>query len=307
MNLYMNIQMGFRYGSLVEDYYTGYLLQCEGWRSIFCNPERAAFLGDSPVTLNDILGQCKRWMIGLLDVLLSRRSPMTYGIRKLGLFTSFTYTIYAIWPLLCIPMTIYAFIPQLALLHGISIFPEISDPMFGLYIFLFVGANAKDLLDFVLEKGTLERWWNSQRIWMIYGLSSFLFGCTEYILSSLGITVPGFDVTSKLQDDELRKRYEQGSFEFGVASPMFVPIIMTAIINLISFIVGLNEVFRRGILEYDSNINGLILQIMLSCFVVINCKPIYEAMLFRSNKGRMSTKITLIGAFLASILCLLAW
>ncbi|KAK8493773.1 hypothetical protein V6N12_017871 [Hibiscus sabdariffa] len=53
-------KMGFRYGSLVEDYYTGYRLQCEGWKSVFCNPERAAFLGDVPITLVDVaLGYLK--------------------------------------------------------------------------------------------------------------------------------------------------------------------------------------------------------------------------------------------------------
>uniref|UniRef100_A0A803L568 Cellulose synthase-like protein G3 n=1 Tax=Chenopodium quinoa TaxID=63459 RepID=A0A803L568_CHEQI len=175
---------------------------------------------------------------------------------------------------------------------------KISDPRFLLYIFLFIGANGKDLIDFLLEKGTFERWWNAQRMLMICGLSSFLFGCIDYALGSLGITIRGFDVTSKLQDNELSKRYDQGTFEFGVASPMFVPMTMAAIINLISFVMGVLGVFRKGM----ENMEGLILQILLSGFVVINCWPLYQAMVFRSDKGRMPTKITLIAAFLASIL-----
>ncbi|KMS97558.1 hypothetical protein BVRB_5g125820 [Beta vulgaris subsp. vulgaris] len=297
------IKLGFRYGSLVEDYYTGYRMQCEGWRSIFCSPKRSAFLGDSPVTLIDLLSQCKRWTNGLLDVLFSRYSTITFGFQKMGLLMSFAYTYYAIWPILCIALTIYAFIPQLALLKGISTFPQISDPRFLLYVFLFIGANGKDLLDFHLENGTFERWWNSQRMWMICGLSSFLFGCIDYTLSSLGISVRGFDLTSKVQDDELSKRYDQGTFEFGVASPMFVPMTMAAIINVASFVMGSIGLFRSGI----RNMEGLILQILLSGFVVINCWPVYEAMVFRSDNGRMSTKITLIAAFLTSIMCLLAY
>lgn len=175
---------------------------------------------------------------------------------------------------------------------------QISDPWFLLYIFLFIGANGKDLIEYLLEKGTFERWWNAQRMWMICGLSSFLFGCIDYTLSSLGITVRGFDITSKLQDDELSKRYDQGTFEFGVASPMFVPMTMAAIINLVSFVMGLVGVFRSGV----GNMEGLILQILLSGFVVSNCWPVYEAMVFRSDKGKMPTKITLIAVFLASIL-----
>lgn len=284
------IKFGFRYGTLVEDYYTGFRMQCEGWRSIFCNPKRPAFLGDSPVTLIDLLSQCKRWMNGLLDVLFSKYSLITFGAQKMGLLMSFTYMHYALWPILSIPLTIYAFIPQLALLKGISMFPKISDPMFVIYIFLFIGANGKDLLDFLLEKGTLERWWNSQRIWMICGLSSFLFGCIEYTLSSLGISVRGFDITSKLQDNELIKRYDQGTFEFGVAAPMFVPMTMAAIINLASFVMGLTGVFRKGM----ENMEGLILQILLSGFVVINCWPLYEAMVLRSGHHHHHLEATII-------------
>lgn len=193
---------------------------------------------------------------------------------------------------------------MILLINGQSrILVQISDPRFLLYVFLFIGANGKDLLDFHLENGTFQRWWNSQRMWMICGLSSFLFGCIDYTLSSLGIAVRGFDLTSKVQDDELSKRYDQGTFEFGVASPMFVPMTMAAIINVVSFVVGSIGLFRSGI----RNMEGLILQILLSGFVVINCWPVYEAMVFRSDNGRMSTKITLIAAVLTSITCLLAY
>jgi len=174
----------------------------------------------------------------------------------------------------------------------------VTDPWFLLYIFLYLGASGKDLLDFVLEKGTFERWWNSQRMWMISGVTCFLFGCLEYALSSLGIAVAGFNVTSKVQDDELKKRYDQGVFEFGVASPMFVPLTMAAIINLISFVVGFMGILTRGMVTME----GLILQILLSGFVMMNCWPIYEAMVFRSDKGRMPTKTTLTAAFLVAFL-----
>ncbi|KAE8697607.1 Cellulose synthase-like protein G1 [Hibiscus syriacus] len=60
-------KIGFRYGSLVEDFFTGFRLQCEEWRSIFCNPEKAAFLGNAPINFRDFLGQNKRWQIGLLE------------------------------------------------------------------------------------------------------------------------------------------------------------------------------------------------------------------------------------------------
>nr|GFA62237.1 cellulose synthase-like protein G3 [Tanacetum cinerariifolium] len=38
-------EIGFRYGTLTEDTYTSFRLHCEGWKSVFCNPKRAAFVG----------------------------------------------------------------------------------------------------------------------------------------------------------------------------------------------------------------------------------------------------------------------
>lgn len=120
-----NGQMGFRYGSLVEDYYTGYRLQCEGWKAIFCNPSRPAFLGDIPITLNDALSQNKRWCIGLLEVAFSKYNPVSFGSRAMGPLMGLSYAHYAFWPILSIPITIYTFLPPIALMNGVSIFPKV--------------------------------------------------------------------------------------------------------------------------------------------------------------------------------------
>ncbi|KAK4843413.1 hypothetical protein QYF36_007762 [Acer negundo] len=183
---------------------------------------------------------------------------------------------------------------KLALLNGVTIFPKVSEPLFFLYTFLFLGAYGQEFLDFVLEGETFGKWWNDQRIWMIKGLSSYLFGFTEYLLNSLGISALGFNVTSKVVDDELGKRYDQEIFEFGAPSPMFVPIIMAAILNFFSFSWGLLKIIR-GV----GDMQGQFLQMLLSGFVMVNCWPIYEAIVFRSDKGKLPTKVTVIATFLA--------
>ncbi|XP_058223179.1 cellulose synthase-like protein G3 isoform X2 [Rhododendron vialii] len=286
-------KVGFRYGSLVEDYYTGYRLQCEGWRSVFCHPNRPAFLGDVPINLNDVLNQNKRWSVGLLEVAFSKYSPVTFGVRAMGPIMGHCYAHSAFWPIWSIPLTIYAFLPQLALLNGVSIFPKVSDTWFFLYAFLFLGAYAQDCLDFILCEGTFRRWWSDQRMWMLRGVTSYLFGLIEFLTKCLGIATHGFNLTSKVLDGEQSKRYDQGTFEFGVESPMFVPLSTAAIVNLIAFFGGLVRVFRGG--DFD----GLFVQIFLAGFVVVNCWPIYEAMVLRTDKGRMPTKTTLISTFLA--------
>ncbi|RVW19648.1 Cellulose synthase-like protein G3 [Vitis vinifera] len=246
-------KMGFRYGSLVEDMYTSYMLQCEGWKSIFCHPKRPAFLGNSPTNFHDFLNQTRRWSIGLLEVAFCKYSPITYGTRTINLLSGLCFAYYSFWPIWSIPITIYAFLPQLALLNYVSIFPKMSDPW----------------------------WWNNQRVWMMRGLSSFSIGSVEYILKSIGISTFGFNVTSKAVEEEQSKRYKKGMFEFGVASPLFLPLTTAAIINLVSFLWGIAQIFRQGRIE------DLLLQILLVGFAMVNCWPIYEAMVLRADEAKM--------------------
>ena len=116
--------MGFRYGSLVEDLYTGYRLHCQGWKSIFCQPQRAAFLGNIPISLLEALNQVKRWAVGHLQFSFSKYSPLTFGIQAMG-GMSLDYIQYGFLPLWSVSITIYTFLPQLTLLNGIYIFPKV--------------------------------------------------------------------------------------------------------------------------------------------------------------------------------------
>nr|XP_043629656.1 cellulose synthase-like protein G3 isoform X2 [Erigeron canadensis] len=288
--------LGFRYGSLVEDYFTGYRLQCEGWESIFCHPSRPAFLGDVPISLIDAVSQTKRWAIGLLEVAFSEYVPLVFGSRCMGFVMGLCYAHYAFWPIWSIPITIYSFLPQIALLNGLNIFPKVTDPWFLLYVFLFFGAYGQDCYDFILFESTYKRWWNDQRIWLIRGLSPYLFGLIEYTFRHLGIATQGFNVTSKVQDDEQSKRYDQGLMEFGVHSPMFIPLTTASIVNLFALIFGILQ------MSSFTNLEKLFAQFFIAFFGVLNSWPVYEAML-RSDKGRIPIKTIIISMCLASILC----
>lgn len=124
------MQIGLRYRSLSEDYYTGYRLQCDGWKSVLCHPDRPAFLGDIPITLIDVLNQNKRWSVGPLDVTISKYCPLTYGVSKIGFLMAYGYAYNAFWSSLSIPITVYAFLPQLALLARVSIFPKVRNALY---------------------------------------------------------------------------------------------------------------------------------------------------------------------------------
>ncbi|CAN6445231.1 unnamed protein product [Victoria cruziana] len=130
-------KIGFRYGSLSEDFYTGFNMQCEGWRSVFYSPEEPSFVGNFPATLNDLLSQCRRWSLGLLQAGFScSKCPITYGIRRASFITGMSYAHNAFWPLWSIPITIYALIPQFALLLGVPLFPKVTF-LFVSYIYIY--------------------------------------------------------------------------------------------------------------------------------------------------------------------------
>ncbi|EOA16068.1 hypothetical protein CARUB_v10004202mg [Capsella rubella] len=291
-------KIGFRYGSLVEDYYTGYRLHGEGWRSVFCNPKRAAFRGDAPKSLIDVVSQQKRWAIGLFEVAFSRYSPITYGVKSMGLM-GLAYCQYAFWGFWSLPILVYGFLPQLALLYGVSVFPKSSDPWFWLYIVLFLGAYAQDLLDFVLEGGTYGGWWNDQRMWSIRGFSSHVFGSIEFALKALNLSTHGFTLTSKTNDDEEQsKRYEKEIFDFG-SSSMFLPMTTAAIVNLLAFVWGLYGLLAWG--------EGFVLELMLASFAVVNCLPIYEAMMLRNDDGKLSKRICFLAGIFTFVLIVLGY
>jgi len=163
-------------------------------------------------------------------------------------------------------------------------------------MFLFVGAYRQDFLEFILDGGTIKQWWNDQRMWHMRGLTCHLFGSMEFFLKSTGISGFGFNVTSKALDDEQSKRYEEGLFEFGVHSPMFVVLTLAAIINLVSLVHG--SIVQ--ILVGGNNLEGMFVQILIAGFGVVNCWPIYEAIALRSDNGRMPIKTTLLASLLAA-------
>ncbi|KAL4569579.1 hypothetical protein LXL04_025220 [Taraxacum kok-saghyz] len=289
-------EIGFRYGTLVEDAYTSYRMQCLGWKSVVCKPTRDAFLGNMPVGLNDFLSQSSRWYMGLLQIALCKYSPITFGMKYMNPLQALCCAYLQFRSFWSIPITIYAIMPQIALLNASCIFPKVSDPWFSLYAFLFLGAYGKSLLNYLVAGSTYRKWWSYQRMWLIHGCSTYLFSFFDWLVTSLGMSTFEFNVTSKVLDSEMTKRYEQGIFTFGVDSPVFVSINVAAIVNLFAFLVGIKQVLIDGRFE------ELFGQLCIAGFGVVNGWPIYEGMVFRSDKGKMPVITTLKSACLALVI-----
>ncbi|KAL8266671.1 hypothetical protein R6Q59_004015 [Mikania micrantha] len=298
-NTKWGLEIGFRYGVLVEDIYTGYWLHCLGWRSVTCNPTRAAFLGKVAITLSDVLSQSNRWYLGLLQAGLNKFGPITYGVKFLNPLQAMCYSHYYFRAFWGIPAIIYSFLPQLALINLLPLFPKVSDPWFSLYAFLFLAAHGKDLLDHMLAGSRFINWWNCRRMFLIIGCSSYLYSILDWILTSIGMSTWEFNVTNKVSDTELKKRYEKGVFEFGEESSLLLILCITAMVNLFAFLIGIMKV-----LTDNERFEELFVQLFIAGFGVVNSWPIYEGMVLRSDNGKVPTKTTWKSVCFASVICL---
>lgn len=123
---YVCLQVGFLYGTVCEDVHTGFILHCNGWNSVYCDPPKPQFLGNSTTNLNDLLTQGIRWSSGLLENGSSMFCPLIYGPQRMSLLQSLCFASATYLPLYCLPLWCFAIVPQLCLVHGISLYPKVT-------------------------------------------------------------------------------------------------------------------------------------------------------------------------------------
>ncbi|KAL4340603.1 hypothetical protein GQ457_08G005710 [Hibiscus cannabinus] len=121
----------------------------------------------------------------------------------------------------------------------------------------------------------------------------------------LGYSKSAFVVTPKVADRDVSSRYEQELMEFDDSSPMFDVLASLAMLNLF----GIFGVVKKLASDVDhrelSDRFGL--QILLSLLLVALNWPVYKAMFYRKDKGRMPASVTyksIIYALLVSTLTL---
>ncbi|XP_020264375.1 cellulose synthase-like protein E6 isoform X2 [Asparagus officinalis] len=294
-------EVGLKYGFPVEDIITGLTIQCKGWRSICHNPSRKGFLGMAPTTLEQTLVQHKRWGEGNFQISLSKHCPIIQGHGKIKLGLQFAYSIYGLWAPNSLPTFYYLIVPPLCLLKGISLFPKVSSPWFTTFAYVIVAKNTYAAAESLLCGDTFSGWWNSQRMWVYKRLTSYLYGVSDTIIKLLGFSKSSFTITSKVADGDESKRYENEVMEFGSSSPMFRIIATIAVLNLGCLLGG---VMRLLVYEGVARLNDYFAQLILCGSMVAINVPVYGAMFFRKDKGRIPPSITFASLCLAMATCL---
>ncbi|CAK9165443.1 unnamed protein product [Ilex paraguariensis] len=270
-----------------------------GWTSIYCDPQRPAFLGSATTNLNDMLVQGTRWNSGLLDVCLSRFCPIVYGLSRMSILETMCYAYLSFQPFYCLPVWCLGTIPQLCLLNGIPIYPKVSSPWFVMFSLVFISLLVKYLWDVLYSGGTIQTWWREWRVWMIKSVTAYSYGSLYTVLKLLGLKEASFQPTNKVADEEQFRRYQMGVFDFQTSTMLLAPLVSLLIINMASFTWGIARVI------VSSGWREMFGQIFLSCFILIVNYPFIEGMILRKDSGCIPPNVILLSAVFSLIfLCL---
>ncbi|CAA0817452.1 Cellulose synthase-like protein G1 [Striga hermonthica] len=284
------LEAGARYNTVVEDSMTSLILHCKGWISVWVDPARPCFQGTCPTNLNDMLVQQTRWAFGLLRMTLSKFSPLIYGPPRMSIFQSMCYAALTMDPLYVFPFFGLGLIPQICLLHGISLYPQVSDPFFLVFAFLFLSSQVKHVQEVVSYRDPLRTSLYDLRVWMMKSGSCYLYATLNAFLNLFGLNEADFSLTSKVPDDEETKRHKDGVYDFQTSPQLLVPMCTVYILNLVSFIVWTTRVFRGDVGAKEA----LFGQAALALFGIGVNYHLFEGMVLRADKGRISPFVTVL-------------
>ncbi|XP_027932410.1 cellulose synthase-like protein E1 isoform X1 [Vigna unguiculata] len=295
-------EMGLLYGCSLEDVMTGLSIKCRGWKSVFYNPQKRAFLGVAPNTLPQALVQHKRWSEGCFQILLSKHSPAWYAYGFISPGLQMAYCYYNLWVFLSWPTLYYCIIPSLYLLKGIPLFPQMSSPWFIPFAYVILGDSSYCLMEFLWSGGTIKGWWNELRIWLYKRTSSYVFAFVDTILKCFGFQESSFVVSAKVAEEEVSQRYEKEIMEFGNPSPMLTLLATLALLNLFCLLgMFFKQVFinEEGLRIFDA----MGLQVLLSGVLVLINLPVYQGLFLRKDEGRLPNSVAAKSTGLALAAC----
>ncbi|CAH9137326.1 unnamed protein product [Cuscuta epithymum] len=273
--------VGYRYFSVVEDAITSLELHCDGWISVYINPSNPCFLGASTNNLNDTLVQQTRWAFGLMQMGLSRFTPLIYGPLRMSILQSMWYGALVLDSLSTIPFYGLSIIPPICLLYCIPLYPQVSNPFFYAFAFAFVSSQLKHVQEvFSFRDHSFMNALYELRVWMMKLGTCYFYALINSILNKFGLHEANFNLTNKVVDDENVMLYEREIYDFRALPMLLVPLCCIYILNLACFIIGVTRIYGKG--------DELLAQVALSLFGLVVNYHLLDGMFLRKDNGRIS-------------------
>ncbi|XP_056171014.1 cellulose synthase-like protein H1 isoform X2 [Syzygium oleosum] len=290
-------KIGWMYGSTTEDILTGLAIHTKGWRSLYCSPNPPAFLGCAPSGGPASMTQQKRWATGLLEVLVSKKSPI-YGtlFGHLHFRQCLAYLWLLIRALRSIPEFLYALLPAYCIMTNSHFLPKGQEPAILIPATIFVIYNLYCLYEYFITELSIREWWNNHRMQWITSACAWSFGLLSVVLKLLGLSETVFEVTKKEQSASSDgTSAELGRFTFD-ESPVFIPGTALLLVHLTAILTML-----PGLRPQASKNNGFGLgEVACTVWVVLCFWPFFRGIF---GKGKYGIPVTTImkGSILTTI------
>ncbi|KAL5197949.1 hypothetical protein ABZP36_001461 [Zizania latifolia] len=221
--------VGWVYNIATEDVATGFRMHRQGWRSVYCSMEPAAFRGTAPINLTERLYQILRWSGGSLEMFFSHSNALLAS-RRLHPLQRLAYLNMSIYPIVTVFILAYNLFPVMWL---ISEQYYIQQP-FGTYIIYLIGVIAM-----IHVIGMFEVWWSgitlldwcrNEQFYMI-GATGVYPTAVLYMLLKL-VTGKGiyFRLTSKQTASSSRDKFADLYTVRWV--PLLIPTIVVIAVNV---------------------------------------------------------------------------
>ncbi|GKV17638.1 hypothetical protein SLEP1_g28112 [Rubroshorea leprosula] len=295
-------KVGWIYGSTTEDILTSLIIHNKGWMTIYVAPDPPAFLGCAPSVGPVAMTQQKRWSTGLLEVLVSRNSPIFGFLTAKRQFRQcLAYVFLLSWSIESIPELCYAALPAYCIIANSHFLPKVHEPAICIPVAIFVLYNLYTLLEYLKTGLSFRVWWNNQRMARIAATNAYLFGVLGVLLKFLGLSETVFEVTPKDQptDDDVSEANTEFTFN---EMPLFVPgtaVLLVHITSMFTILSGL----RRPV----SGENGVgPLEVLCSIWVILCFWPFLKG-LFRKGKYGIPLPTIFKSAALALVFVNLCW
>ncbi|XP_075489145.1 quillaic acid 3-O-glycosyltransferase CSL1-like [Primulina tabacum] len=271
-------EIGYSYECLLESTFTGYLMHCKGWKSVYLYPNRPCFLGCTTIDMKDALIQLMKWASGLVQVGLSRFSPLTYGTSRMSILQSMCYAYFALSHFFSVACLLYGTVPQLCFLAGVPLYPKVTSPWFAAFATVFLSSLAQHLYEVLSSGSSIGTMWNEERIWMIKSVTACLFGCLDVLMKYIGLARANFRLTNKSVEKEKLEKYKKGELDFQGAKMFMIPLTMLVLLNLGCFVGGMKGLINKG------NVGEMLGQGLLSSYILVLSRPILEGLIPKVGK-----------------------
>nr|GME14451.1 cellulose synthase-like protein H1 [Ipomoea batatas] len=232
-------KVGWMYGSTTEDVLTGLSIHSKGWKSAYCVPDPPGFLGSAPTGGPAALTQQKRWATGVMEILISKKSPIISTLfRRLQFRQCLGYLWLMVWPIRPIFEICYALLPAYCIINNSHFQPKLNEAAIVIPASIFIIYNLYTLFEYIETGESARVWWNNQRMWKVNASASWLFGLLSVIIKVVGLSETVFEITKKDQSsDDDKDDSNVGRFTFD-ESPLFVPGTTILLVNMAALFIG---------------------------------------------------------------------